>query len=132
VEKFVRIVPRELDRINFIVEELLELARPAQLHYAPVLLPALLQHVIETYSERLQQQNIQLKTDLAVALPPLLADPEQLQRSFANIILNAIEAMSMGGELYILCRPVPKALIDFATSGNGGTSNKVPREPSLE
>jgi signal transduction histidine kinase len=131
VEKFDRIVPHELDRINFIVEELLELARPARLRCVPVPLPTLLQHVVETYSERLQQQNIQLKVDLAVALPPLLADPEQLQRSFANIILNAIEAMPMGGELSILCRPVPKALIDFATSGNRGMSNYVPRESSL-
>ncbi len=131
VEKFDRIVPRELDRINFIVEELLELARPTRLHCAPVPLPALLQHVVETYSERLQQQNIRLKTDLAVALPLLMADPEQLHRSFANIILNAIEAMPTGGELSILCHPVPKALLDFATSGNGGTSNNVPGEPSL-
>jgi signal transduction histidine kinase len=130
VEKFDRIVPRELDRINFIVEELLELARPTRLHCAPVPLPALLQHVVETYSERLQQQNIRLKTDLAVALPLLMADPEQLHRSFANIILNAIEAMPTGGELSILCHPVPKALLDFATSGNGGTSNNVPGEPS--
>ena len=80
VEKFDRIVPQELDRINFIVEELLELARPARLHCAPVALPALLQRVVEIYSERLQQQSIQLKTDWAAALPPLLADAEQLHR----------------------------------------------------
>ncbi len=39
--------------------------------------------------------------------------------SFTNIVLNAIEAMPTGGELSILCRPVPKALIDFTTSSNG-------------
>ena len=131
VEKFDRIVPHELDRINFIVEELLELARPARLHCVPVALPALLQRVTEIYSERLQQQSIRLKTDLAAALPPLLADPEQLHRSFANIVLNAIEAMPTGGELSILCRPVPKALIDFVTPGNGGTSRDASAGPSL-
>ena len=131
VERFDRIVPQELDRINFIVEELLELARPARLHCVPVALPALLQRVTEIYSERLQQQSIRLKTDLAAALPRLLADPEQLHRSFANIVLNAIEAMPTGGELRILCRPVPKALIDFATPGNGGTSKDVSAGPSL-
>lgn len=123
VEKFDRIVPQELDRINFIVEELLELARPAHLRCAPVALPALLQRVVEIYSERLAQQSIRLKTDWSTALPPLLADAEQLHRSFANIVLNAIEAMPSGGELTILCRPVPKALIDFATPGTSGTSS---------
>ena len=131
MERFDRIVPQELDRINFIVEELLELARPARLHCVPVALPALLQRVVEIYSERLLQQNIRLKTDLAVALPPLLADPEQLHRSFANIVLNAIEAMPTGGELTTLCRPVPKALIDIVTPGNGGTPHDVPGESPL-
>jgi signal transduction histidine kinase len=131
VEKFDRIVPQELDRINFIVEELLSLARPARLHCAPVVLPALLQRVVEIYSERLQQQSIRLKTDWAAFLPPVLADAEQLHRSFANIVLNAIEAMPTGGELTLLCRPVPKALLDFTTPGNGVTSPDAPGEPAV-
>jgi PAS domain S-box-containing protein len=123
VEKFDRIVPQELDRINFIVGELLSLARPAQLQCVPVSLPSLLQRVVEIYSERLQQQSIQLKTDWAAALPPLLGDDEQLYRCLTNIVLNAIEAMPMGGELSILCRPIPKALIDFTTASNRGTAS---------
>jgi two-component system sensor histidine kinase AtoS len=129
VEKFDRIVPQELDRINYIVEELLSLARPARLQCAPVALPALLQRVVEISSERLQQQSIQLKTDWAAALPPLLADAEQLHRCFTNIVLNAIEAMPTGGELSILCRPVPKALLDFTTANNRDTSSDAPEEP---
>jgi len=129
VEKFDRIVPQELDRINFIVEELLALARPARLHCAPVMVPTILQRVVEIYSERLQQQGIQLKLDWAALLPPVLADAEQLHRSFANIVLNAIEAMPTGGELRLLCRPVPKALIDFTAHGNGGTVHDVPGGP---
>ena len=39
--------------------------------------------------------------------------------------------MPTGGELSILCRPVPKALIDFVTPGNGGASKDAPGEPSL-
>jgi two-component system sensor histidine kinase AtoS len=123
VEKFNRIVPQELDRINFIVEELLSLARPARLQCIQVALPSLLQRVVEIYSERLQQQNIRLKSDWTAALPPLLADVEQLHRCFTNIVLNAIEAMPTGGELSILCRPVPKALIDFTTTSNRGVSS---------
>jgi PAS domain S-box-containing protein len=114
VERFDRVVPHELDRINHIVEELLELAKPARLQCAPLDGPALLQRVIEVYTERMQQQHILLKTTFTTALPPLLADAEQIYRGFANIILNAIEAMPTGGELAIACRPVPRALVDFA------------------
>lgn len=117
VEKFDRIVPQALDRINFIVEELLDLARPARLHCTPLSLPTLLQEILDLYSERLQQHAIQLKTEFPATVPTLLADAEQLQRGFGNIILNAIEAMPTGGALEVLCRPVPKALIDFAPAG---------------
>jgi signal transduction histidine kinase len=117
MERFDRIVTEELDRVNLIVEELLELARPARLHFARVSVPGILHRVIETYSERLRQQHIGVKTDFATALPPLDADAEQLYRSFANIVLNAIEAMPAGGEFAIGCRPVPHSLFDVAVPG---------------
>jgi two-component system sensor histidine kinase AtoS len=117
MEKFDRVVPSELERVNLIVEELLELARPTQLHLAAVTVPGILQRVIETYSERLRQQCISVKTDFAAALPVLEADAEHLYRSFANITLNAIEAMPAGGELSIACRPVPRSLFDLAVPG---------------
>src|SRR5262249_49096679 len=50
-------------------------------------------------------------------------------RCLTNIVLNAIEAMPTGGELSILCRPVPKALIDFTTASNRGTSSDAPAAP---
>jgi PAS domain S-box-containing protein len=117
LEKFDRVVPSELERVNLIVEELLELARPARLHLTAVTVPDILQRVIETYSERLRQQFISVKTDFAVVLPTLEADAEHLYRSFANITLNAIEAMPTGGELSIVCRPVPRSLFDLAVPG---------------
>jgi two-component system sensor histidine kinase AtoS len=117
MEKFDRIVPDELDRVNLIIEELLELAKPTQLRFTQVTLPVILYRVIETYSEHLRQQHIGVKTDFALALPTLEADAEQLYRSFANITLNAIEAMPGGGELSIACRPVPRSLFDFAVPG---------------
>jgi PAS domain S-box-containing protein len=117
MEKFDRIVLRELDRINNIVEEMLDLAKPTQLQCAQVAVSTILQRVVEVYTERIQQQHIELKTAFVTSLPPLLADAEQLYRGFANIALNAIEAMPTGGELSIACRPVPKALVDFSASG---------------
>jgi two-component system sensor histidine kinase AtoS len=115
--RFERIVMEELDRVNLIVEELLELAKPARLHFTQVSMPVILHRVIETYSARLRQQHIGVKTDFAAALPTLEADAEQLYRGFTNIVLNAIEAMPDGGECAIACRPVPRSLFDVAVPG---------------
>jgi two-component system sensor histidine kinase AtoS len=113
LERFERVVPHEIDRINAIIEELLALAKPALLHYTLVALPTLLQRVLEVHTERMRQQRIQVKADeMTAGLPPLRADAEQLTRAFTNIILNAIEAMSDGGELTITCRPAPTVLAD--------------------
>ena len=117
MEKFDRIVPDALDRVNLIIEELLDLAKPTQLRLSQVTVPVILHRVIETYSEHLRQQHIGVKTDFALALPALEADAEQLYRCFANVTLNAIEAMPAGGELSIACRPVPRSLFDFAVPG---------------
>jgi two-component system, NtrC family, sensor kinase len=37
--------------------------------------------------------------------------------------------MPTGGELSILCRPVPKALIEFTTASNRGTASDAPEGP---
>ncbi|MCZ6872525.1 MAG: ATP-binding protein [bacterium] len=128
MERFDRIVPREINRINLIVEEMLELARPTRLQSERTKIVAVLQRVTEVYSERMQQQHIELKTDFSTSLPELMADAEQLYRGFANITLNAIEAMASGGELSITCRPTPRALVDFAAPGLQQTHHSVPAD----
>jgi PAS domain S-box-containing protein len=131
LERFDRIVLRELDRINQIVEELLELARPARLQCAPVAVPAILQRVAEVYAERIQQQDILLKTVFGANLPLILADAEQLYRAFVNLVLNAIEAMDTGGELTITCRPVPRPLVNLAASGLGQGLDEPQNVPAV-
>src|SRR5438034_128657 len=45
-ERFQSVVPRELERINHIVERLLELARPPRLSFSLVRLPVLLERIV--------------------------------------------------------------------------------------
>jgi signal transduction histidine kinase len=106
VEKFERIVLQELDRIDVLVNDLLQLAKPLRLQLALVHMPTILHRVVEVYSERLHLQDVILKTDFAASLPLLAVDAEQLHRAFANIALNALEAMPAGGELRIACLPL--------------------------
>jgi two-component system nitrogen regulation sensor histidine kinase GlnL len=106
VEKFERIVLQELDRIDLLVNDLLQLAKPLRLQPALVHIPTILHRVVEVYSEHLHLQEVVLHTDFAASLPPLHVDAEQLYRVCANIVLNAIEAMPAGGALRLACRPL--------------------------
>jgi two-component system sensor histidine kinase AtoS len=109
VEKFERVVLQELDRIDLLVNELLQFAKPLQLRRTSVHVPTVLQRVLEVYSARLHLQNVLLKAEIAASIPALKADGEQLHRALANIVLNAIEAMPAGGTLSITCRPLQES-----------------------
>ena len=117
MEQFDRVVLHEVDRINNIVEELLDLTRPAPLYRIPMDVLELLQRVMDTYAEQMRQQNITLDADWPDTLAPLEADTEQLHRVFGNITLNALEAMPEGGTLHITCRGVPRSLGHMVSPG---------------
>jgi two-component system sensor histidine kinase AtoS len=98
-EKFERVVPRELERINEIVERLMELARPARLRFATVQLPALLDGVLDLYGHEIETKRIALTREYARDVPPVRGDENALYRVVVNLVANALEAMTPGGGL---------------------------------
>jgi PAS domain S-box-containing protein len=96
---FEKVVPRELERINGIVERLLQLARPARLSFKPVRLPVLLERVLELYANEIETKQVTVEREYARDLPPIQADPEQLYPALVNLVANALEAMDSGGRL---------------------------------
>ncbi len=98
-EKFQNVVPRELERINAIVERLLELARPARMSLSLVRLPALLDSVVELYANQIETSQIEVAREYARDVPPIQADQEGVYRVVVNLVANALEAMPGGGRL---------------------------------
>ena len=100
-EKFQNIVPRELERINTIVERLLELSRPGRLTPSPVLVPVLLDRALDLYSHRIESQAIRVTRQYAATILPVEGDEELLYRAFVNLVANALDAMEGGGRLIV-------------------------------
>jgi two-component system sensor histidine kinase AtoS len=99
--KFQSVVPRELERINGIVERLLELARPPRLQFVAVRLPPLLDRAVELYAHEMESRPVQVVREHARDLPALWADPDALYQAVVNLIRNALEAMPAGGRLVL-------------------------------
>jgi two-component system, NtrC family, nitrogen regulation sensor histidine kinase GlnL len=100
-ERFGSVVPRELERINGIVERLLELARPARMSFAQVRLPELLDRAVELYADQLDERGIAVVREYARDVPSIHADRDALYRVFVNLIANALDAMRGGGRLIV-------------------------------
>ena len=98
-EKFNRVVPRELERVQAVIEDMMELARPATVHREPVSINELLTQVLELYEGQASGQSIKIVREYDQDLPLCMADRKRLHRCFSNIVSNGIQAMPSGGDL---------------------------------
>jgi PAS domain S-box-containing protein len=103
-ETFQKVVPRELERISQIVEQLLQLARPARLTFEPVRIPGLLERVLELYANQIESKQVTVVREYGRNLPPIQADPEQLYQALVNLVANALDAMGAAGRLTLRAR----------------------------
>ncbi len=104
LEKFQRTVPRELDRINRLIDDLLELSRTPKYRLDALDLQALLQQTVEFFEGELQTNGIDCVTDFPSDLPLILGDSDQLVKALYNLFRNAVQAMPNGGRLTIAGR----------------------------
>ncbi|MHC1729737.1 MAG: ATP-binding protein [Syntrophobacteraceae bacterium] len=119
LEKFQRTVPRELDRINRLVEDLLELAREPKYQFSLVDVTQILQQAIELFDEELIQRGIKGHFDIPREAPLIWANTDQLTKAFNNIIHNAIQAMPSGGDLCIQTLAGTQPAEGTVSRGNG-------------
>jgi PAS domain S-box-containing protein len=101
MEKFNITVPREIDRINHLVEDLLELTRKRVRPLIDLKVDPLIHQVIDLHGEELKRRQIAFQDHLNKMTLPVHGDVETLYRAFSNLIINAIQAMPNGGTLSI-------------------------------
>ncbi|MCY7679529.1 ATP-binding protein [Bacillus pumilus] len=96
------IIFSEIKRIDFVLSELLVLAKPQSVHFQEVQLHELLEQVITLLKTNAVLSNIDLKQPFKRQdAGAILADANQMKQLFINLIKNAIEAMPEGGSIYI-------------------------------
>ena len=101
LEKFQRTVPREINRLNRLVEELLELARPPAYRFSLQAVEMLLHNTLEVLEAELEANGIRCIRNFAPDLGEIRADADQLAKVFHNLIRNASQVMPDGGTLTI-------------------------------
>ena len=100
LNKFKQIVGGEVDKINFIVKQLLEFSKPVELKLQDAAINDLLDQTLGLLNNEFLKHNIQIEKSYSV-LPNAIVDPSQIKQVFLNILLNAIDSMKNGGILTI-------------------------------
>ncbi|MCP3872568.1 MAG: HAMP domain-containing protein [Desulfobacteraceae bacterium] len=120
LEKFQRTVPREINRLNTLVEELLELSRPPKYDFKHIKIPELLNQSVELLETNLKENNINCRCDIPKVLPKVMADENQLEKVFVNLMQNGAQAMPDGGTISIQASCNDEMItIDFKDTGHG-------------
>jgi PAS domain S-box-containing protein len=91
------------ERAKTLVQRLLAFARRQPLQSAAVDLVTLIEEMAGLI-ESTVGPNIEVRVDLASALPPAMADANQLEMALLNLAVNARDAMQGGGQLTISAR----------------------------
>ena len=128
------VVAEKMDHLNKIVDQLLGYARSNEPRLEPVALNGVIDDVLLLTRRKLQQQRIELRTELAGNLPELRADRGQLEQACLNLILNATDAMPEGGILTIAtARQKDRIQLTFTDTGVGMPAEQQARlfEPFL-
>jgi two-component system, NtrC family, sensor histidine kinase HydH len=98
--EFLEIIVEEVDRLNGVVTQFLDYARPLKSTLAPGDVGDILQRTFKLLAPQVPA-GIELTIDLAPELPLVNCDAEQLKQVFLNLALNSFQAMPDGGKLHV-------------------------------
>src|SRR5690348_3913685 len=119
--KYTDIMIREVDRVNQLIEQLLDLSRPAQLTLAPINVHRILEEVLLLEAQTLGAKAITVRKNFDPSLPSIKGDRAQLTQVFFNLIKNAFQSMDKTGELTLTTR----LETDFYVREEGGRNRFI-------
>jgi len=111
------LVKDEIRRLDHILEDFLQFARPREFVPEPIALEPVLSKVLDLLGGEAERRALRVDRDLE-PVPPVAGDEERLRQVLVNLLLNAFEAAPEGGWVRVSCRAEPP---DAGREGDPGT-----------
>ncbi|MEK7467488.1 MAG: GAF domain-containing protein [Planctomycetota bacterium] len=129
--QLLNIIDRESKRLNRIITDFLQFARPRTPALRRVAVPALVDSTLGLL-EKDMAGRFKVEREFSAELPAAHADGDQLKQVMLNLILNSMQAMPAGGTLSVRARPAelpagPAVEISVQDTGPGIPSGDLPR-----
>jgi two-component system sensor histidine kinase HydH len=120
-EKTAGIMIQEVDRLNRVIGQLLDYARPMTMHRQKTPIQNIIQHTLRMIETQAREKEIMLQADLPADIPAAGIDPDRMKQVFLNLYLNALGAMEDGGMLSVALAELPgeRIRIEIRDTGVG-------------
>jgi PAS domain S-box-containing protein len=98
---------REVDRLERILKELLDFAKPIRIEQHDLNINHVFSRCIELLEMKSRGKGVTFVRSMDAAVPKVRVDGEKMTQVFINLLLNAIEASPEGGEIIVASRYHP-------------------------
>lgn len=95
------IIVHEISRLERILDEMLDFARPVKLNLEPTWITNVMENCLEIMDARIKEKGIIIKKQYFEGLPEIPLDHEKIEQALLNVLLNAVEALSSGGHIEV-------------------------------
>jgi two-component system sensor histidine kinase HydH len=121
--KIPEIIVEEAVRLNDIITDFLNFARPRIPNLTPCRVDNIVGKNISFLTPQIEVQGYAIQTYFQDNIPEIMADTDMLYQAFLNILINAMQAMPTGGNIFIYIRVAnDKVMILFEDTGDGISS----------
>jgi signal transduction histidine kinase len=120
--EFRQLTLAEIERICRLLNDLLAFARPSSASVEPSDANALALQIVRLLEPEARTRAVSVHVACAADLPLVLVDEGRLKQVLMNLVLNAIEACSAGGDVHVTTIPAPAAsccTVEVADTGAG-------------
>jgi len=114
------ILSNEVRRLDRVVKTFLDFSRPVEVKLTEVDLVAIAREVADLTTPQAGLANIQVWFEDSVESAPIRGDADMLKQAILNLVLNAIEAMKNGGNLWVrVSREANAVVLNVSDDGPG-------------
>jgi PAS domain S-box-containing protein len=116
------IVGSEIKKLETILDEVLNFAKPMKLSFETVDVNEIIEEVLGTVNEKMNEKHIRIKKNFRRNLPKILLDRGKTGQAILNVILNSIEASKPNGNLKVVTdsgKVLEKLIVKITISDSG-------------
>ena len=127
-EHLANIIVEETSRLDAIVREFLDFARPRETRMATGSLNQVVERVLRFMEPEFKQKSVVVRTRLDQNLPEIFMDSEQIYQVLFNIVFNAVQAMPYGGDVVLATsedKPEAAVILEISDTGVGMAPEKL-------